>query len=89
MKVYTIILSEDGLFGRCATNIKALDKIIALCQYSPISIEYNNGEKWCEINYSYANLNKALKCRPELYGSCYINCKSGKITVEELMVVSK
>ena len=90
MKIFSVHLSEDGLYGKCAISIKALDKLItelSNLSYYPVTISYYNGNSFIECKYSYDNLCKSLNARKEFYGKCMIYCKdSAVITIEELQI---
>lgn len=89
--VYSIYLSEDGLFPYVATNIKALFNLIEKTQYEPLTIQANRNLNQLEAKYSYNNLVKCIRNaqKNDAIVVAYIKCKSGTIILSELLVASK
>ena len=64
MKVYTVYLSEDGLYYRYATNAKMLYEMIEDLRYEGMTnICYHDGQskQWRDVKFNQANVLKALK----------------------------
>jgi len=97
MKIYSINLSEDGLYTYVYTNIKAMYNGIAKLGYTPLSVtlieETSPIYTFKDIPYNYANLTKVLRQSGKggtRFEHITINCEYGfSIHVEEHSIVSK
>ena len=97
MKIYTIHLSEDGLYTDVYTNIKALYNGIAKLGYTPLSVTFIEETSpiytFKDVAYNYANLTKVLRQSGKngtRYEHTTINCEHGcSIHIEEHNIVSK
>jgi hypothetical protein len=97
MKIYSIHLSEDGLYTDVYTNIKALYNGIAKLGYTPLSVtlieETSPIYTLKDIPYNYANLTKVLRQSGKggtRYERTTINCEYDcSIDIVEHNIVSK
>jgi len=85
MTIYTVYLSEDGLYNKVFTNVKCMFNSIEKIGYEPIKVE--------ELKYSYANLVKALNDSSKngtLYKRVDVECENySSIQIQEMVLVSK
>jgi hypothetical protein len=90
MRVFTMYLSEDGLNGQCATNVRALHLLAVNSEYNPLTISYFDRDTATHksIGFSYENLFIALKASTgssAFYAFCTLECESGtEIRIQEL-----
>lgn len=97
MKIYSIHLSEDGLYTDVYTNIKAMYNGIAKLGYTPLSVTFIEETSpiytFKDVAYNYANLTKVLRQSGKngtRYEHTTINCEHGcSIHIEEHQIVSK